>query len=63
MALRNQLETLFTLSNNERQEIGRTLRQRVVEEHSFEQLIRKLICVMHMGEIAVSKKWAQQSRP
>ncbi|MDQ7035430.1 MAG: glycosyltransferase family 4 protein [Anaerolineae bacterium] len=52
MTLRNQLETLFALSDGERQQIGQILRQRVVEEHSLNSLIPKLICVMHNGEIA-----------
>jgi glycosyltransferase involved in cell wall biosynthesis len=50
-ALRERLITLIAMPNEQRQLIGSALRQRVIAEHSLDQLIRRLISVMHTGEI------------
>jgi glycosyltransferase involved in cell wall biosynthesis len=51
LALRQQLERVFALQPEERQSIGSLLRKNVMEQHSLNQLIERLICVMHTGEI------------
>lgn len=50
LALKAQLQTILGLSFEERQRIGKQLRERVLEEHSLKALVPKLISVMHTGE-------------
>jgi glycosyltransferase involved in cell wall biosynthesis len=50
-ALRERLMLLLTIPQGQRQIIGSTLRQGVIEQHSLNQLIQRLISVMHTGEI------------
>lgn len=50
-SLRERLRHLLRLSPQQRQRIGSALRQQVIEQHSFRQLLRKLITVMHRGEL------------
>jgi glycosyltransferase involved in cell wall biosynthesis len=49
--LRERLITLMAMPQEQRQLIGSTLRQRVIAEHSLDQLIHRLISVMHTGEL------------
>ena len=50
-ALTDRLQRLLALSEDERQSMGVRLRAGVVAEHSLAQLARKLICVLHTGEL------------
>jgi len=49
--LRQRLHTLLALPAESRGHIGADLRQAVVEQHSFQQLIGKLIQVLRVGEV------------
>ncbi len=50
-ALHEALAHLLALPPEERAAIGTALRERVVAAHSLEQLVEKLIAVMHTGEL------------
>lgn len=50
-ALRNRLNQILAHSIEERQHIGDYLREGVVDHHSLESLMKKLISVMHTGEL------------
>lgn len=50
-ALRDHIKQLLALSDSEYQQIGMTLRQGIINEHSLSTLIIKLINVMHTGDI------------
>jgi len=51
-ALRQALKKILTLSQEERQQIGFHLRDKVIADHSLQALIPKIISVMHTGELA-----------
>jgi glycosyltransferase involved in cell wall biosynthesis len=50
--LRDRLERLFALSDRERAEIGRQLRQGVLCEHSLDSLAGRLLAVLRTGELS-----------
>ena len=49
--LRDRLERLFALSDRERAEIGRQLRESVLREHSLDRLTGRLLAVLRTGEL------------
>ena len=49
--LRDRLERLLALSDEERAEIGRQLRENVRREHSLDQLTARLLAVLRTGEL------------
>lgn len=49
--VRERLRGLLALSEAQREQIGEHLRGQVIAQHSLQSLIRKLICVMHSGEL------------
>ncbi len=49
--LRGRLERLFALSDQERAEIGRQLREGVMRGHSLASLTRRLLAVLRTGEL------------
>jgi glycosyltransferase involved in cell wall biosynthesis len=49
--VRERLRGLLALSGTQREQIGQHLRGQVIAQHSLQALIRKLICVMHSGEL------------
>lgn len=51
VALRAALQAQFESSPAERAAIGHHLRTGVVAQHSLTQLVRRLICVMHAGDL------------
>lgn len=50
IGLREKLQTLLAMSPEQRNRIGEHLRQQVIEQHSFQQLMDKLVMVLKMGE-------------
>ena len=48
--LHDRLERLFALSDEERAEIGRRLRENVLREHSLDNLTGRLVAVLRTGE-------------
>jgi len=49
--LRERLERLFALSDRERADIGRQLRESVLREHSLDRLTGRLLAVLRTGEL------------
>lgn len=49
--LRDRLERLFALSDEERFAIGRQLRENVLREHSLDNLTGRLVAVLRTGEL------------
>jgi len=54
--LREKVTALLTMSDTQRKQIGEHLRQQVIEQHSFRQLIGKLVSVLRDGEFVDAQR-------